>query len=118
MLSVSKGLSTTVDSLFPFYLTSLPICFYLATQLLTPNKTAEWPYLIRGTILESRCGVSHTFPAIKISIRINTMDMKYAKQKQNYIKFCFEVTRKIKVWMAWNYHIVPPGNRPSVHEIA
>jgi len=68
--------------------------------------------------LESRCGVSHTFPAIKISIRMNTMDMKYAKQKQNNIKFWFEATRKIKVRMAWKYYVVPPENRPSTHDVA
>jgi len=46
------------------------------------------------------------------------MDMKYAKHKQNYMTFWFEVTRKIKVWMAWKYYIVPPGNRPSIYEVA
>jgi hypothetical protein len=49
---------------------------------------------------------------------MNTKDMKYAKQKQNYIKFCFEATTKINVWMAWKYYIVPPGNRPSIHDVA
>jgi len=49
---------------------------------------------------------------------MNTKDMKYAKQKQNYIKFWFEATTKINVWMAWKYYIVPPGNRPSIHDVA
>jgi len=49
---------------------------------------------------------------------MNTMDMKYAKQKQNYMTFWFEVTRKIKVWIAWKYYILSPGNRPSIHEVA
>lgn len=44
--------------------------------------------------------------------------MKYAKQKQNYTKFWFEATRKIKVWMAWKYYIVLPGNRPLIHDVA
>lgn len=46
------------------------------------------------------------------------MNMIYAKQKQKYMKFWFKVTRKIKVWMAWKYYIVSPGNRPSIHEVA
>jgi hypothetical protein len=99
--SISKGMPTMVGTLFPFFFWQLcRFVFTLETQVLTPNKTAEWPYLIRGTILESRCGVSQTFPAIKIRIRMNTMDMTYEKQKQNYIKFWFEATRKIKEWLA------------------
>jgi hypothetical protein len=49
---------------------------------------------------------------------MNTTDMTYAKHKQNYMKFWFEVTRKIKVWMAGKYYIVSPGSRPSLHEVA
>jgi len=48
---------------------------------------------------------------------MNTVGMKYAKQQQNYMKFWFEVTRKIKVWMAWKYYTVSPENRPSIHEV-
>jgi hypothetical protein len=46
------------------------------------------------------------------------MDMKYAKQTQNYMTFWFDVTRKIKVSMSWKYYIVSPGNRPAIHEVA
>ena len=49
---------------------------------------------------------------------MNTVDMKYVKQKQKYITFWFEVTRKIKVWVAWKDEIVPPGKRPSIYEVA